>query len=144
MITRIPAALLPSLTGCPVLIGEKGRPLINTPGLDYPAPAVLLWQRGGRFVVAIADVGEFDAQPESIRVDTLRPAARDMISRAIADRLRVPGDGPAAVARHYLEGWRIERFSHLFDPVSAPLPIPADTPGAEVIERAMAVLWGGE
>jgi len=151
MIARIPAALLPHLTGCFVMIGEKGeQTVVNHASLICPFPAVLLWHHSpggtpsGRWVAATADVGEFTVRPESIRVNTRHPIARDTIAHIIASHLGIPGDACPILGRGEGGGWLIlrDRGDGVCD--GAPLPIPADTPGAEVIGRAMAALWGAE
>jgi hypothetical protein len=149
MIARIPAALLPLLSPLSVRVGQPdsgvmipirtGKRVLH---FDAGARATYLGMSArdaGGAICFNGSVGAFIIDPDRLYVDTLRPTARDMISRAIADHLGVPGDGPAATERGPDGGWRIARFSFLFD--SAPLPIPADTPSAEVIGRAMAALW---
>lgn len=153
MIARIPAALLPLLSPLSVRVGQPdsgvmipirtGKRVLH---FDAGARAAYLGMSAhdaGGAVCVGGGVGVFFIDPDRLYVDTLSPAARDMLCRAIADHLGVPGDGPAATVRTP-EGWWIERFSPLLDPASAPLPIPIDTPGAEVIGRAMAALWGAE
>ncbi len=150
MIARIPAALLPLLSPLRIYVGRPGSRavvMIQAPrgrgnAVGAGARAVFVGisaDDAGDAVCTSGGVGAFKVGTGCLYVDTLLPTARDMLSRAIADHLGVPGDGPAATERGPDGGWRIARFSFLFD--SAPLPIPADTPGAEVIGRAMAALW---
>ena len=132
MIARIPAALLPLLSPLSVRVGQ-------------PGSGVMIPIRTGKHVFHLdAGARAFTIDPDRLYVDTLHPTARDMLCRAIADHLGVPGDGPAAIGRDLLDRCQIQRFSISTAIHSAPLPIPADTPGAEVIGRAMAVLWGAE
>lgn len=165
MIARIPAALLPLLSPLSVRVGQpdSGEMIPIRAGkrvrLDAGARATYLGMSArdaGGAICFNGSTGAFIVDPDRLYVDTLHPTARDMISRAIADHLGVPGDGAAFVARDtsltngpdggvWREAWFVLRSNGNNTPRhGALLPIPADTPAAEVIGRAMAVLWGGE